>query len=73
MKEFVEKARRKRSDWMKELIDALHVIQNECKRHSRNGNGDCENCPMYDGAECSVVCLTPESWKINDNAQRALL
>ena len=56
---------------MKELIDALHVIQNECKKH--DGEGVCKNCPMYDGEECSVISIIPSQWKINDKAQKALL
>lgn len=59
---------------MKELIKALHVIQDECKKHQK-GNG-CIDCPMSydDGAiVCCVSDLDPHNWKINDEVQKALL
>lgn len=58
---------------MKELIDALHVIQNECKKH--DGEDICLNCPLFDEkfSKCIVIAHTPERWKINDTIQRALL
>ena len=58
---------------MKELIDALHVIQNECKKHDVEGT--CKNCMLFreDGSSCAVTEHTPDIWKINDNVQRALL
>lgn len=58
---------------MKELIDALHVIQNECKKHDEEGN--CEKCMLYkmDQYRCAVIENTPNLWEINDGIKRALL
>lgn len=53
---------------MKKLIEALHVIQDECKKHD-----DCECCPLYVNLVCGVNDLDPDNWKINDEAQKALL
>ena len=56
---------------MKKLIEALHVIQEECEKHYDN----CGNCPMFCecGCCCSVTDLQPHDWKINDEVQKALL
>lgn len=54
---------------MKELIKALHVIQEECRRY----NQDCEGCPLHGDTECRVTDLHPCNWKINDEVQKALL
>ena len=58
---------------MKELIDALHVIQDECKKHDEEGN--CRNCMLFceDCNSCAVIKHTPDLWEINDRVQRALL
>ena len=58
---------------MKELIDALHVIQDECRKH--DGKGACETCPMFcvENDSCALTNCTPNLWEINDNIQRALL
>jgi hypothetical protein len=56
---------------MKELIDALHVIQDECKKH--DGTSGCRECPLQNEHNCAVLEHSPECWKINDNIQRALL
>ena len=58
---------------MKELINALHVIQNECKK--QDGAGNCENCMLFKekNGSCAVIEETPDMWEINDNIQRALL
>ena len=57
---------------MKELIEALHVIQDECNRSEC-----CKTCRMCTQIEnriiCNVVEKLPEAWKINDEAQKALL
>lgn len=56
---------------MKKLIEALHVIQDECKKHSR-----CEECPLYT-RRCglSEPYKSPIFWKINDSGcgDKALL
>ena len=58
---------------MKELIDALHVIQDECKKH--DGENGCKACPLRSERdnECAVTEWTPNTWKINDKVQKALL
>ena len=55
---------------MIELVKALHVIQDECKKHE-----DCDDCPMSmdEIHMCSVTDLSPDNWKINDEVQKALL
>ena len=62
---------------MKELIEALHVIQNECNKHKDNlGFYDCRKCPlsmMEDMPRCMVKKEFPKNWKINDEVQKALL
>ena len=57
---------------MKELIKALHVIQDECKKH--NGYQSCVECPMstQDGI-CLIRDENPDEWRINDKPQKALL
>ena len=55
---------------MKKLIEALYIIQDECKKHR---DGHCSECPMSFEGVCCVYDLKPDSWKINDNAQKALL
>ena len=58
---------------MKELIKALHTIQDECKKHQNRENGwNCENCPMFVNA-CGITDTSPDSWTINDEVQKALL
>lgn len=56
---------------MKKLIEALHVVQDECRKHC----DACGECPMYDEAEqvCSVTDLKPNYWSINDEAWKVLL
>lgn len=59
---------------MKKLIEALHVIQNECKKYVySDGDPDCDNCPLSCNGNCAVMDLPPDSWKINDEVQKALL
>lgn len=54
---------------MKKLIEALHVIQDECAKYD-----DCLGCPMStEYRECLVKDLDPIDWKINDEVQKALL
>lgn len=57
---------------MQELINSLHVIQDECNKHVEH---DCYECPMFcdEVGHCAVVDLEPYNWKINDHVQRALL
>ena len=55
---------------MKKLIEALHVIQDECKKHY-----ECESCPMHGhgNTRCNVRNSTPNMWKIkNDREQKDL-
>lgn len=57
---------------MKKLIEALHVIQDECNKHCYE---DCATCPMYcedDEDGCLAKC-EPSEWKINDKPYKALL
>lgn len=54
---------------MKELIEALHVIQDECKTHDPK----CTECPLFVCGSCGVVDLEPADWKINEAPQKALL
>ena len=55
---------------MKELIDALHVIQDECKKHDKDGG--CKECPLqYEEGLCYISDWTPNAWRINDKVQRA--
>ena len=61
---------------MRELIEALHVIQNECDSHKNNiGFHNCEKCPLssIDCRKCLVGQEFPYKWKINDGVQKALL
>ena len=57
---------------MKKLIEALHVIQDECKKHIK-----CKEepaCPFYINGSCGVKDEYPEYWEINDmEVQKALL
>ena len=56
---------------MKKLIEALHIIKDECNKHL-----DCDDCcPMWsdDACVCCVTDLEPTDWKINDEVQKALL
>ena len=53
---------------MKKLIEALHVIQDECKKTQ-----NCPDCPLYVDNACGVHDLDPCDWKINDEVQKALL
>ena len=59
---------------MKKLIEALHVIKDECNKHNSKENS-CSNCPLWsDEAHVCAVCdLSPCNWKINNEAQKALL
>lgn len=56
---------------MKKLIEALHVIKDECMKHYDN----CGDCPMFceKACVCAVTDLKPNDWEINDEIQRALL
>ena len=56
---------------MKKLIEALHVIKDECNKHKWL----CDSCPMWsDEAHCCCVKdVEPSAWKINDDVQKALL
>ena len=57
---------------MKELIEALHVIQDECKKHRML---HCYECPFWsDNLDaCKVIDSEPMLWEINDKAEKALL
>jgi hypothetical protein len=57
---------------MKELIEALHIIKDECKKHDGSA---CGECPMWsdEGNCCCVTDVEPSLWKINDGVQKALL
>lgn len=58
---------------MKKLIEALHVIQEECEKHG----AFCENCPLSksykDHVECIPRTTNPNHWIINSEVQKALL
>lgn len=55
---------------MKKLIEALHVIQEECNKYDK----ECYDCPLFSEKErCCMVTEQPDSWKINDEVQKALL
>ena len=54
---------------MKKLIEALHVIQDECGKYDQSCNG----CPLKTDYGCMVTDLEPYDWKINDEAIKALL
>lgn len=59
---------------MKKLIEALHVIQEECKKHEVCGLD--QSCPLYNmGCGIKEKYEFPEDWKINDDCegQKALL
>lgn len=60
---------------MRELIEALHTIQDECERHQINEyDSQCLECPLSsDDGICIITDLTPDNWKINDEVQKALL
>ena len=60
---------------MKKLIEALHVIKEECQKHvTSDGKKNCKDCPLgYDDNYCMAVDLLPCFWKINDEIQKALL
>ena len=47
-----------------EIIEALHVIQDECKEHN------CLDCPLGDvdpeeGKRCKLMRSEPAKWKIH--------
>lgn len=56
---------------MKKLIEALHVIQDECKKHRVCGIRQCGECPLSD-CVCKIHHEYPDEWKINE-PQKALL
>lgn len=61
---------------MKKLIEALHVIQDECNSHSdKYGNYLCDECALSSdsGKKCLVTDLFPYNWLINDEVKKALL
>lgn len=46
----------------KKLIDALHLIKAECKKHE-----GCVDCPFYvvrEKSACGLRCKNPAAWKI---------
>ena len=53
---------------MQKLIEALHVIKEECKK-----NEDCENCLLSIDSVCGLQCSSPDNWEVNDKAYKALL
>ena len=55
---------------MKKLIEALHVIQEECNKHP---NTCVDECPFYHKNRGCAILEKPNFWKINDEAQKALL
>lgn len=57
---------------MKKLIEALHVIQDECRKYCNDDR--CGDCPLSseNGMLCNIADI-PNSWKINDEVQKALL
>lgn len=57
---------------MKKLIEALHVIQEECKKYN-----NCTECPMFVGftmysKKCAFDITAPDCMDI-DEIQKALL
>lgn len=56
---------------MKKLIEALHVIQDECNKYPHSCT---DECPFYyKNKGCTIMREKPNLWKINDEAQKALL
>lgn len=55
---------------MKKLIDALHIIQEECINYI-----NCEDCPMYseDAKACAVTYVEPAKWIINDYVCKVMI
>lgn len=51
---------------MKKLIEALHVIQEEC-----NKRDDCNKCPFYSNG-CKIHDDYPFDWEIEES-QKVLL
>lgn len=55
---------------MKKLIEALNVIQEECKKHRVCGIRMCNECPLS-GSVCKIHDEYPDEWEINE-PQKAL-
>lgn len=48
----------------KEILDALHIIKDECSEHDSCG----ETCPFSIGTSCLMLKKTPNNWTINDDS-----
>lgn len=55
---------------MKKLIEALHVIQEECNKYP---NSCTYECPFYHKDRGCLILQKPNFWQINDEVKKALL
>lgn len=53
----------------KKLLDALHIIQDECRLHN-----ECDDCPFIDSNKVSCgIAKSPHSWRIKKDRVISLL
>lgn len=50
---------------MKNLIEALKTIKNECREHPM-----CKNCPIYDEDSGCIVEPLPCDWEISNDVEQ---
>lgn len=67
----MEKKKKSKLHTPKEILNALHVIQDTCEYYLVNGYEDCRKCPLCtieeDSPTCTVTCFEPYNWSIDDD------
>ena len=61
----------------KAMMDALHMIKDECVMYSNvltNPNGgviyECDECSFYNKGECLIRATLPKFWSLADDGDR---
>ena len=69
----MEKEKKSKLHTPKEILNALHVIQDTCEYYQSNivDRDRCKQCPLCtrieDNDTCTITDLEPDNWSIADN------
>lgn len=67
----MEKEKKSKLHTPKEILNALHVIQDTCEYHLNGADEDCKACPlctmMGEAPTCTPRDFDPCNWEIDDD------
>ena len=67
----MEKEKKSKLHTPKEILNALHVIQDTCEYYLHGNDEDCEKCPLCTMTgrtpSCTIRDSDPCIWKIDDD------